>query len=76
LQLVDADATGNPLVFDTTRRDEVVAIEPIFNRMILFNASKWHKVTPITSGKRYSLAVNANSHKPKVMTKYGATDLN
>ena len=74
--MVDADVEDNPFVFDTTRKHEAVAIKPIFNRVVIFNASKWHKVTPINSGKRYTLAVNANSHKPRVMTKFGPGGLN
>lgn len=71
LQLIDADIGDDPYAFDHERRHEIVSIEPSFNRLVVFNASKWHKVAPITSGKRYTLAVNANKHKPKVMTKYG-----
>lgn len=71
LLLIDADVEDNPFAFDHERRDEIISLEPSFNRLIVFNASKWHKVAPITSGKRYTLAVNANSHKPKAMTKYG-----
>lgn len=66
LQLIDADVSDDPFVYDSTKSDEVVHIDPIFNRMLIFNASKWHRVS-ITSGTgaRYTFAANANSHRPK-----------
>lgn len=33
-------------------------IEPRFNRLIIFDASMLHEVTPVTVGRRYSLAIN------------------
>eukprot|EP00979_Chaetoceros_neogracilis_P019449 scaffold12369_cov256-Chaetoceros_neogracile.AAC.3 len=68
--LIDADTRHNPHEFDVSRRDEIVAIASGFNRLIHFNASKWHRVSGVTGGKRYTFAVNANSHKPKVLTKH------
>jgi len=69
--LIDADTRHNPNEFDTARRDEIVAIASGFNRLIHFNASKWHRVSAVKGGKRYTFAVNANSHKPKILTKHG-----
>ncbi len=43
LHLIDADANDNPHDFEYERRSEVVEVAPIFNRMITFNASKWHR---------------------------------
>mmetsp|Transcript_7490 Transcript_7490/g.9539 ORF Transcript_7490/g.9539 Transcript_7490/m.9539 type:complete len:100 (+) Transcript_7490:199-498(+) len=43
LQLVDADINDNPRDFEHERRGEVVEITPKFNRMIMFNATKWHR---------------------------------
>ena len=45
LHLVDADVNDNPLDFEYERRSEVLEISPEFNRMIMFNASKWHRGT-------------------------------
>jgi len=71
LLLVDADVIDNPLDFDYKRRNEVVEVEPKFNRMVMFNASKWHRVTGVKNGltPRYTFAVNANSHKPDALKK-------
>lgn len=75
LQLVDADIGDDPLQFESVRRDEVVEITPNFNRMVVFNASKWHKVSGVHTksgsgpdGGRYTFAVNANKHVPKRVT--------
>eukprot|EP01083_Nonionella_stella_P295648 1004732_1 len=71
LQLVDADIYDDPLQFESVRKHEVVEIKPNFNRMIIFNATKWHKVTNVRpvagnmAGIRYAFAVNANRQKPK-----------
>jgi len=71
LQLVDADIYDDPLQFESVRKHEVVEIKPNFNRMIIFNATKWHKVTNVRpvagniAGARYAFAVNANRQKPK-----------
>jgi len=43
LQLADADINDNPRDFEHERRGEVVEITPKFNRMIMFNATKWHR---------------------------------
>jgi hypothetical protein len=45
LHLIDADVEDNPLDFEYERRNEVVEVRPLFNRMIIFNASKWHRGT-------------------------------
>lgn len=70
LHLVDADVNDNPLDFEYERRSEVLEISPEFNRMIMFNASKWHRVTGVTNGARYTFAVNADRLKPRTLTKY------
>lgn len=66
LHLIDADVEDNPLDFEYERRNEVVEVRPLFNRMIIFNASKWHRVTGVYHGSRYTFAVNANRHKPEI----------
>lgn len=66
LLLVDADVYDDPLVYESTKSDEVVQVDPIFNRMLIFNATKWHRVTEtLGSGARYTFAANVNSQKPK-----------
>ena len=45
LHLIDADVEDNPLDFEYERRNEVVEVRPLFNRLIHFNASKWHRGT-------------------------------
>lgn len=43
LHLVDADVNDNPHDFEYERRNEVLEIHPEFNRMVMFNVSKWHR---------------------------------
>lgn len=69
LHLINADFRDNPLEFDVVRKDEIVEISPDFNRVVIFNSSKWHKVTRVTGGKRYAFVSNANSHVPGVFAK-------
>lgn len=66
LLLIDADVNDDPYAYDSSKSDEIVKIDPFFNRMLIFNASKWHKVSVTRgTGARYTFAANANSHKPK-----------
>ncbi|GFH52514.1 hypothetical protein CTEN210_08990 [Chaetoceros tenuissimus] len=65
LMLVDIDAEYEPFAYDDELNHEVVRVEPIFNRMIIFNASKWHRVETNFTGNRYTFAVNALRHKPR-----------
>lgn len=44
---------------------EVERIAPTFNRLIIFDASKHHRVTKLYQGKRYSLQVNLWQEKPR-----------
>ena len=68
--LTDADIDQtSPFLYDYEENNEVVKVEPLFNRMVIFNASKWHRVETKFTGKRYTFAVNANRHRPKVLTK-------
>ena len=71
LMLIDADIDQtSPFLYNYEENNEVVKVEPLFNRMVIFNASKWHRVETNFTGKRYTFAVNANRHRPKVLTKY------
>ena len=40
-------------------------IEPVPNRLIVFDSSVWHRVTPMTSGTRLTLASNLWDRHPK-----------
>ena len=44
---------------------EVERIEPVFNRLIIFNAALWHRVSKVYGGKRRALLINLWSHKPR-----------
>tara|TARA_E500000081_G_scaffold155504_1_gene197021 strand:+ start:46991 stop:47548 length:558 start_codon:yes stop_codon:yes gene_type:complete len=33
-------------------------IEPVYNRLVVFDPSRWHRVMPIHNGKRYGFQVN------------------
>ncbi|GFH52515.1 hypothetical protein CTEN210_08991 [Chaetoceros tenuissimus] len=71
LMLIDADIEQtSPFLYNYEDNKEVVNVEPLLNRMVIFNASKWHRVETNFTGKRYTFAVNANRHRPKVLTKY------
>jgi len=43
---------------------EVERIEPLYNRMVWYNASHWHRVAPVTRGARFSLLVNLWKERP------------
>ena len=43
---------------------EVERIEPVYNRLVIFDPSFWHRVAPIRSGYRYGFQVNIWEEKP------------
>ena len=47
------------------RNDEVERIEPVPNRLIVFDPKEQHRVTKVTSGARYSLLSNLWHERPK-----------
>ncbi|CAB9509951.1 expressed unknown protein [Seminavis robusta] len=40
-------------------------IEAQYNRLVLFNVSKWHRVSAVTRGARFTFAVNLWKEKPR-----------
>jgi len=40
-------------------------ILPKFNRLIIFDASKWHHVKKVTRGTRYAVAINLWDEMPE-----------
>jgi len=46
--------------------DHVERIQARYNRLVFLNVSEWHRVTPLTSGTRYTLAVNLWKEKPRL----------
>lgn len=65
LWLIDAQYEDNFELYETEWRDELVEIDANYNRVVYFNASLWHKVSTITSGARYTFAVNALDQIPR-----------
>lgn len=57
---VDHQVEGGYLKIYTRNRDDgpFELIEPRHNRLVIFDASMLHEVTPVTAGRRYSLAIN------------------
>ena len=41
-------------------------IDAEYNRLVIFNASKFHRVTPVTKGTRVTLAVNIWNKRPRI----------
>ena len=37
---------------------DIERIQPVYNRIVVFDVSKTHRVAPILSGTRYGLQVN------------------
>ena len=69
LWIVDAQWDDNPLEYENIRNNELIELEANFNRLIYFNASLWHRVSDVTSGERYTFAVNALDHLPRRLLK-------
>ena len=66
LELTTEDADSMP---DATQDPDPASIERIdaeYNRLVVFNASKFHRVSPIFSGTRVTLAVNLWKERPGV----------
>ena len=47
------------------RKDHIERIKPIENRLVVFDPSKWHRVSKVSKGKRKAFLSNAWSTKPK-----------
>ncbi len=69
LWTVDAQFGDDPHEYEGIRRKEIVEFNADFDRLIFFNASLWHKVSDVTSGKRYTFAVNALKEIPTRLSK-------
>ena len=52
---------------------EVERIEPLYNRMVWYNASHWHRVAPVTRGARFSLLVNLWKERPILADRISTT---
>jgi hypothetical protein len=69
LWIVDAQWDDDPLEYESLRRHELREIDANYNRLIYFNASLWHRVSGVTSGARYTFAVNALENIPLRLNK-------
>ena len=75
LWTVDAQVDDNPYEYEGIRRKEVVEYSADFDRLIFFNASLWHKVSDVKSGKRYTFAVNALRVVPREVLRVQAESI-
>jgi hypothetical protein len=64
LELVKYDTNTWPEGMEEPDPDDIERIEAEYNRLVVFNASKFHRVSPIHSGARITLAVNVWKEKP------------
>lgn len=46
------------------KKSELECIRPVENRLIVFNPSFWHRVTPLTQGRRIAFLANLWVEKP------------
>ena len=46
--------------------DDIERIAADYNRWVVFNASKFHRVSPVTKGTRLTLAINLWKERPRV----------
>jgi hypothetical protein len=53
---------GNPHLLKS--KDEAMYVETSFDMLLFANVTHFHKVTPLVSGMRYALAMNANHWLP------------
>jgi hypothetical protein len=66
LELLKYDTNSWPEGMDEPDPESVERIEAEYNRLVVFNASKFHRVSPIYSGARVTLAVNVWKERPGV----------
>ncbi len=64
LELVNYDTDTWPNSMENPDPDDMERIAAEYNRLIVFNASKFHRVSPIHSGARVTLAVNVWKERP------------
>jgi len=65
LELLKYDSDSWPPGMDEPDPDIVERIDAEYNRMVVFNASKFHRVSPVYSGARVTLAVNVWKEPPR-----------
>jgi hypothetical protein len=58
LEILPYDPYDVPTDMEHPDPDEIERIQAEYNRLILFNATKFHRVSPIARGHRVTLAVN------------------
>mmetsp|Transcript_143 Transcript_143/g.239 ORF Transcript_143/g.239 Transcript_143/m.239 type:complete len:244 (-) Transcript_143:28-759(-) len=65
LETLNAGVTEvNP--FELPENSPVPRVKAEYNRLVILNVTKWHRVSPVESGQRYTLAVNVwHGEKPK-----------
>lgn len=65
---INHDIDGGELVIYDTHDIDFTApcdvIRPVYNRLVVFDASKLHMVNEITRGTRYAMAINLWKEKP------------
>lgn len=44
---------------------DIERIEPVFNRLVIFNAAQWHRVSKVYAGTRRAFLANLWQQKPK-----------
>lgn len=66
LEILKYDTASWPEGMDEPDPESVERIEAEYNRLVVFNASKFHRVSPIYSGARVTLAVNVWKKRPGV----------
>ena len=64
LEILNYDTDSWPQGMDEPDPETVERIAAEYNRMVVFNASKFHRVSPIYSGARLTLAVNVWKERP------------
>jgi hypothetical protein len=64
LEITNWDTDTWPEGMDEPDPTVIERIEAEYNRLVVFNASKFHRVSPIHSGARLTLAVNAWKTRP------------
>lgn len=58
--------TWQPSLDENSNPPEFERISAEYNRLVIFNASKYHRVSPITEGIRVTLAVNVWKERPLI----------
>lgn len=58
-------STEQAAAYAQKHKKAIEEVDPLYNRVVIFNATKWHEISAVEQGDYYALMVNLWKEKPK-----------